>query len=209
MLGYNLFAYCENNPIIRVDSNGAFWETFFDIVSLAFSIAEVSTTPTSFWAWMGLAGDIIDLLPFVSGVGEATDLVRVSTKADDVVDAIDNVYDTARAVDRIDDSIDAGKSISQVVRKSGWSVGDDIGNLTKAGNEPSWTTVRQRYWKNQANLNDGTYSTQNLQRMKKGLAPIINNAPMELHHPFGRKGANFYIFEPVTKGKHHFIHYGW
>ena len=45
--------------------------------------------------------------------------------------------------------------------------------------------------------------------MKKGLAPIREGAPMELHHPFGRKGENFYIFNPVTKNRHHFIHYGW
>ena len=25
LLGYNLFAYCENNPVIRVDNNGAMW----------------------------------------------------------------------------------------------------------------------------------------------------------------------------------------
>ena len=25
ILGYNLFAYCENNPVMRVDNGGEFW----------------------------------------------------------------------------------------------------------------------------------------------------------------------------------------
>ena len=58
-------------------------------------------------------------------------------------------------------------------------------------------------------VTNDAYSPENLQRMRKGLAPIVDNAPMELHHTFGRKGANFYIFEPVTKAQHHFIHYRW
>ena len=131
---------------MRRDDGGEFWDTVFDVVSLAFSVADVIANPSDPWAWVGLAGDVVDLIPFVSGVGEATDLVRVATKADDIVDAIDDVHDTARAIDRIDDGFDASKKVSKATKT---------------------------------------------------------------HHPFGRKGANFYIFEPVTKSKHHFIHYGW
>ena len=47
------------------------WDTIFDIVSLCFSIGDVITNPIDPWAWVGLAGDIIDLVPFVTGVGEA------------------------------------------------------------------------------------------------------------------------------------------
>ena len=71
------------------------------------------------------------------------------------------------------------------------------------------TTVRQRYWKNEAFYNPSMYSNSNLGRMKKGLAPIVDNAPMELHHTLGRKGANFFVFEPLTRAQHHFRHYGW
>ena len=194
---------------MRRDDGGQFWDTVFDVVSLAFSVADVIANPSDPWAWVGLVGDAVDLIPFVSGVGEATDIIRVANKADDIVDAIDDVHDTARAIDRIDDGFDASKKVSKATKTKGWKVGDDVSNLTKAGNEPSWTTVRQRYWKNQAALNDGLYNSEDIHRMKKGLAPIREGAPMELHHPFGRKGANFYIFEPVTKSKHHFIHYGW
>ena len=84
---------------MRRDDGGAFWDTVFDVVSLAFSVADVIANPSDAWAWVGLAGDVVDLIPFVSGVGEATDLIRVSTKAGDFVDAIDDVHDTARALE--------------------------------------------------------------------------------------------------------------
>ena len=86
---------------MRRDDGGAFWETVFDVVSLAFSVADVVANPSDVWAWVGLVGDVVDLIPFVSCVGEATDLLRVANKADDIVDAIDDVHDTAKAIDRI------------------------------------------------------------------------------------------------------------
>ncbi len=109
----NLFAYCDNNPVMRRDDGGQFWDTAFDVVSLAFSVAEVLANPADPWAWAGLVGDTVDLIPFVSGVGEATDLMRIANKADDFVDAIDDIQDTTRAIDRIDDGIDASKAISK------------------------------------------------------------------------------------------------
>ena len=95
----NLYSYCDNNPVMRRDDGGAFWDTVFDVVSLAFSVADVIANPSDAWAWVGLAGDVVDLIPFVSGVGEATDLIRVATKTDDFVDAFDGIYDTSRAVE--------------------------------------------------------------------------------------------------------------
>ena len=84
---------------MRRDDGGQFWDTVFDVVSLAFSVADVINNPSDPWAWAGLAGDVVDLIPFVSGVGEATDIIRVANKADDIVDAIDDVHDTARALE--------------------------------------------------------------------------------------------------------------
>ena len=76
-----MFAYCDNNPVARVDIGGYFWDTVFDVVSLCFSIVDVVSNPTDVTAWIGLAGDAIDLIPFVSGVGEIT---RVSVKSNSV-----------------------------------------------------------------------------------------------------------------------------
>ena len=46
----NLYAYCDNNPIVRKDSSGAIWETAFDVGSLALSVVEVAVNPTDVWA---------------------------------------------------------------------------------------------------------------------------------------------------------------
>ena len=190
----NLFAYCDNNPIMRTDGDGEFWETVFDVISLAVSVAEVIQDPTDVMAWVGLAADVASLaIPGVTGGGT---VVRAISKTDDVVDAV-------KAVNKVDDAIDASAAVQK-----GWKVGDDITSLTKAGNSPSWSTVRQRYWKNEAFYNPSKYPN-DLGRMKKGLAPIGDDGfSMELHHPFGRKGANFYIFEPFTQSQHRYIHYG-
>jgi hypothetical protein len=72
-----------------------------------------------------------------------------------------------------------------------WGVGQDIWSRTDAGNEPSWSTVRARYWKNaaaQAGSAD-QWDAENLARMQRGSAPQRANplAPgglesMELSH---------------------------
>ena len=188
----NLFAYCDNNPISRVDVSGAVWETIFDIASLCLSVADVATNPDDAWAWIGLAADVIDLVPFVTGMGEVVRVAKVSNKA---IDAVDTVSDATK--------------VAKKTTSVGWKVGDDITNLTKAGKSPSWTTVRSRYWKNEAHNNPTLYLKNDLFRMSKGRAPIGNDAfPMELHHPYGRKGQNFFVFEPLTRTEHRRIHYG-
>lgn len=92
----NLYAYCDNNPVMRVDNGGEFWDTVFDVVSLCFSVVDVAKNPDDPWAWVGLAVDVVSLVvPFATGGGLIVDAV---TKADDVVDlakTIDNVSDTA------------------------------------------------------------------------------------------------------------------
>ena len=98
----NLYAYCDNNPIMRKDGDGDFWETALDIVSLGFSIADVCKDPSDPWAWAGLIGDAVDLIPFVSGVGEVTRAVNTGRK---VLDAADDVHDAVNVADNIGDSV--------------------------------------------------------------------------------------------------------
>mgnify|MGYP006934800553 CR=1 FL=1 len=77
-----MFAYCENNPVMRVDHGGEFWDTIFDVVSLVASVAEVIVNPTSGAAWAGLAADVVcTIVPGLTGGGA---IVKAVTKADDV-----------------------------------------------------------------------------------------------------------------------------
>lgn len=85
-LGYNMFAYCNNNPIICIDRNGKAPETVLDFISLGMSIADVALNPADPWAWLGLLGDVADVaIPFVGGIGEA---VKLCGKVDDVSDVV-------------------------------------------------------------------------------------------------------------------------
>ena len=166
----NLYAYCDNNPVVRKDDGGMFWGTVFDVVSLGFSIADVMQNPNDVWAWVGLAADAADvLIPFVSGIGEVTKVVSASRRVTNALaESVDTVHDVSKNA------------------KKGWSLGDDITNLTKAGNKPSWSTVRSRYWKNEAFYNSAGYGIDDINRMKMGKPPQIElNGKlysMELHH---------------------------
>ena len=102
----NHFVYCDNNSVHRKDTNGAFWDTVFDIVSLAVSVCEVVANPADPWAWAGLAGDVIDLVPFVSGVGEMTRAVKAADKVGDTIKV-------QRAVDLTDDALGVAKTLDR------------------------------------------------------------------------------------------------
>ena len=185
----NLFAYCGNNPVTRQDENGDFFETALDVISLCYSIKDVINDPSDPLAWLSLAADVVSLaLPVVSGGGAIVRAVTKGGRIADTIKTVDNTVSTA---------------------KRGWNVGDNVAALTKAGNTPSWSTVRQRFWKNEAFYNSSAYSAPNVSRMRKGRAPIGSDGySMELHHPYGRKGKNYYIFYPVTYTQHKWIHYG-
>ena len=100
----NLYMYCDNNPVMRVDEGGTWWDTFLDVVSLAGSIVEVISNPADPTAWMGLVGDTIDLIPFVSGVVETIKAVKIVDKA---VDAADSVHDAAKKAEKLQKASDA------------------------------------------------------------------------------------------------------
>lgn len=95
LTGNNMFAYCGNNPAARKDEAGSAWETIFDVLSLAASVMEVAINPADPFAWLGLAGDAVDLIPFVTGVGETIRALKTASKvaegADDAIDTYRNL----------------------------------------------------------------------------------------------------------------------
>ncbi|MEP1032204.1 DUF6443 domain-containing protein [Ekhidna sp.] len=100
-------------------------------------------------------------------------------------------------------------SMTMANRTKGWKVGDPINNLTNKGNVPSWSTVRQRHWKNRANnAQSGEFSDTNLSRMKKGLAPQRYNPEtgkmesMELDHKPPQRDGGLFDFEEVWPDEH-------
>lgn len=98
----NLFTYCGNNPVSRKDCDGNVWETVFDVASLGISIVEIAVNPADPWAWAGLVGDVVDLIPYVTNVGETVRAVKT----------------TSRLVDKSNDVVSAAKKIANKVSAS-------------------------------------------------------------------------------------------
>ena len=128
--GLNLYAYCNNNPVMFADPSGYWVETVFDLFSLGVSIVEVIINPYDPLNWAGLAGDALDLIPFVTGVGETVRGVKVVAKgvdmADDVYDTIkimkvadltDDAWDTVRGLDRAGDFTQSSMSAGRRIHK--------------------------------------------------------------------------------------------
>ncbi len=110
-----MFSYCNNNPAIFCDDAGKAVETIFDVITLGFSIAEVIANPSDPLAWVGLAGDVIDLIPFVTGVGETVRVIRTTQKIADIADGVDDTIDSYRALRKV--SKGTGKEVHHIVEK--------------------------------------------------------------------------------------------
>jgi len=188
LLGTNLFAYCSNNPVNRTDDQGTFWDTFLDIASTAYSLWNVIKNPKEPSNWVALATDVVCLaIPCVTGGGT---IVRAAKYADEAADIGATAYHATN---------------------TGWHVGDDISKKTRAGNDPAWSTVQNRYWKNEAHFHPEKYTDENLGRMNKGRAPLVKYEEngkyysMELHHIQARSEGGLNTIEnllPVTPWDH-------
>lgn len=86
---------------------------------------------------------------------------------------------------------DAAAAEGAAASSRGWKLGDDVNALTKAGNKPSWSTIRGRTWKNEAadpEFEGYSRTPDNIARMKAGKAPQRFNfkkggmESMELSH---------------------------
>ncbi len=116
--GLNLYCYCLNNPISYVDPSGHWIETVFDLFSLGVSIVEVVINPLDPLAWAGLAGDAVDLIPFVTGVGETIRGVKIVAKGVDLADDTLDTIKIVRAADRAGDFIDGGLDMARTLDRT-------------------------------------------------------------------------------------------
>lgn len=115
-----MFVYCGNNPVSRSDDGGYFWDIVFDVVSLVVSVIEVVNNPDDVGAWIGLAGDVIDVVvPCVGGVGET---VRAANTARKVVDAADDVHDAGNVIDVVEIAGDTARKTNFYITPSGEAI---------------------------------------------------------------------------------------
>ena len=77
------------------------------MISLGTSIVEVAINPADPWAWIGLAGDLVDLIPVVTCVGEATRAIKITVSlADGATDVVDTARKSYTALSKLDGARD-------------------------------------------------------------------------------------------------------
>ena len=93
----NLYAYCDNNPVVRVDHGGQFWDYVVDVGFLAWSVADVVNDPGDWKNWAALAVDVVfAVVPFVpSGVGQ---VIKVGNKIDNALDIAHTIGDALKII---------------------------------------------------------------------------------------------------------------
>lgn len=79
-----------------------------------FSVGEVVSNPGDALSWIGLVGDIVDLVPFISGAGETAKAIGVSVRITNKVDNTCDVINVAKATDFTEDAWDVIKSLDKV-----------------------------------------------------------------------------------------------
>ena len=147
-----------------------------------------------------LISSTVGALAFVGGEAAGMKSAEIINSQRGVFKGVDKNAAFPKAKDTVEET-SHGKSSGNSAKPKGWKVGDPIDNLTKAGNEPSWSTVKARYWKNKAYYYADDYLESDLIRMQKGLAPKHPkyNVSMELHHIGGRNITNPHNIENLQE----------
>ena len=79
-------------------------------------------------AWIGLVGDAVDLIPFVTGVGEVTRAVSTGRK---VLKAADDLHDAGKAIDNATEVIDGTIDTYKALKKADSSIGKEVHHIVE------------------------------------------------------------------------------
>ena len=88
---FSPYAYCGNNPVIRIDKEGKYWETGFDVLSLATGLASFRDNLRE--------GNFLGAL--VDGVGIVADAVAIATPLPGGAGALINGYRAAKVAHQL------------------------------------------------------------------------------------------------------------
>lgn len=107
--GYNMFAYCIDNPIIYEDESGHSIDTAIDIANLVGDAVDLAANPGNPFSWFALAADVVSLiLPGLTGGGK---IIRFIAKSDDLADASKYADDVMDVSQSIKSSLKTGKEL--------------------------------------------------------------------------------------------------
>ena len=134
----NLYVYCDNNPVVRRDLQGYFWDTIFDIISVGTDVAEIIIAPTDPLAWGSLGLDLVcTIVPGVTGGGKAVKAIAKASEVGKVSDGAKAVYKAADKASDIRKATGSYKIIFETgknyVGKGGFgrAIASAVGHATK------------------------------------------------------------------------------
>ena len=184
--GISTFAYAGSAPLTQTDPFGLMVD----------SVTATCRQDLAFCA--DLFGDMAS---GYAGVQRSLGYDCVAEPFEDISDALHKAADLWELWEQVRGSRDFGRRkrtygdgspphVAPILPAKRWKTGDDVYNPTARGNDPAWSTVRGRFWKNEATSPDAAakYGQENLDRMRRGLAPERYNPDkggiesMELSH---------------------------
>ena len=192
--GLNLFVYCGNNPVNYIDETGAAWWHWL-IAALAVVITAVAVVVTA----GGIAAGIAAVSTVIAGGSVTIGATIASGAFIGSVLAFSGyaIYAGIEAMGTgsIDTFWDMGEG-AMWSTIGGGALGALGGFLQYKEQHPkikhSWTTEKSKYW---------------IKVHGSPKAMIGNDGyPMQLHHPYGRSGAGFYSYYPLTRTEHIALH---
>ena len=201
--GLNLYAYCGNNPVNNTDESGNAWWHWL-IAALVVIAAAVAVVVTAGGATAGmlavasvLAGGSATTIgaTIAAGVfiGSVTSFTAFSIIAG--FESINILSNGGSIYSALDNFSSYGES-AMWSTITGGILGALGGFLQYKEQHPkinhSWTTERSQYWTK-------VHGSPNAKIGSDGY-------PMQLHHPYGRSGAGFYSYYPLTRTEHIALH---
>lgn len=192
--GSNLYTYCGNNPVMRVDFSGCAWDTIIDIFFLFIGIDDYLKAPTDAKAAMLLLDFGLALTPFVPNFGSLRHLNKV-----------DDVIDLTKMYGHIDNFADAG-GVIRMAKKSdfannGWDLVRGL-NKTDDGftisNHIIGSNIHKKFMKtfkiNKSNIADGIDTINdivfelkpyNIKSIKKGIKQLYRYRDALIEEGYG------------------------
>lgn len=143
-----MFAYCGNDPVIRKDSAGDYWETALDIFFILVDIYILAHDEG--WKelenWAALALDVaFTAIPVATGGGllvKGADRLGDLSKITVIGESMDRVSDFAKVIGGFD-NLYGGLSFYEKLADSG-RIGQGIGTLLQLGDNGLWLLNKLR-----------------------------------------------------------------
>jgi RHS repeat-associated protein len=80
LLSYNLFSYCQNDPVNETDSTGQIIDILADIGFIAWDVVDIYKSPKQRTNWAAFGADVAcAFIPFATGGGRAVKIASKST----------------------------------------------------------------------------------------------------------------------------------